>query len=141
MFQHNPTTSSIKAENHHSEKFSADYVENEVFSEQFTQSSIATDIAQQIPTQQFLLEGLSCSACVLKVEKAIKHVQGVHEVRINLAENIAKVVGGDTTQIIQAIQQAGYTADIYWIKLNGMKKFNQLFNIQFSVNSSKLLEL
>ncbi|WP_420891209.1 heavy metal translocating P-type ATPase [Mergibacter septicus] len=101
----------MKAENHHSEKFSADYVENEVFSEQFTQSSIATDIAQHIPTQQFLLEGLSCSACVLKVEKAIKQVQGVHEVRINLAENTAKVVGGDTTQIIQAIQQAGYTAE------------------------------
>ncbi|MDY4281255.1 MAG: heavy metal translocating P-type ATPase [[Pasteurella] mairii] len=60
-----------------------------------------------------LLEGLSCVACVNRVEKALYQVPQVSKVQINLAEQTALVFGkGEVADMISAVQQAGYGAEL-----------------------------
>lgn len=60
-----------------------------------------------------LLEGLSCAACVLKVEHALKAVPNVQNVRVNLAERTALVFGDAQPQaMIDAVVKAGYGAEL-----------------------------
>lgn len=60
-----------------------------------------------------LIGGMSCASCVTRVEKALVNVPGVNLARVNLAERSA-LVSGDThpTTLIQAVQKAGYDAEI-----------------------------
>ncbi|WP_234999118.1 cation transporter [Photobacterium andalusiense] len=61
---------------------------------------------------QLLLSGLTCASCVASVEKAIKTVDGVDSVNVNLAERTALIYGQASPQaIITAIEQAGYGAE------------------------------
>ncbi|MBE2896195.1 copper-translocating P-type ATPase [Pasteurellaceae bacterium HPA106] len=58
------------------------------------------------------LGGLSCAACVAKVEKALSAVEGVDAVQVNLADATAQVAGeADVQTLINAVQQAGYHAE------------------------------
>jgi Cu+-exporting ATPase len=68
-----------------------------------------------VPTQelQLQIQGMSCASCVSRIEKALKAVDGVLEVSVNLATERAQVkalgnVGIDP--LIQAIVKAGYQA-------------------------------
>ncbi|WP_234569783.1 heavy metal translocating P-type ATPase [Rhodohalobacter sp. 614A] len=60
----------------------------------------------------FDVEGMHCASCVNNVEKAIKKVQGVEDVTVNLATEKATVSyrtgETDTTKIVDAVEQAGY---------------------------------
>ncbi|WP_245872574.1 HAD-IC family P-type ATPase [Avibacterium endocarditidis] len=60
-----------------------------------------------------LLDGLSCAACVMKVQKALQAVPQVAQVQVNLAEQTALVSGNATPQsLVAAVQQAGYGAEV-----------------------------
>ncbi len=60
----------------------------------------------------FPIEGLGCAACVLRVENALRKVEGVENVSVSLASNSARVAydPGRVTpeQLRVAVQEAGY---------------------------------
>ncbi|WP_239994299.1 cation transporter [Photobacterium phosphoreum] len=69
-------------------------------------------IAPQGTATQLLLSGLTCASCVASVEKAIKAVEGVDSVNVNLAERTALIYGQAPLQaVITAIENAGYGAE------------------------------
>jgi Cu+-exporting ATPase len=62
--------------------------------------------------REFDIEGMTCAACVSRVERVLKRVPGVHDVRVNLATHRATVtVDGATDEaLVAAITRAGYGA-------------------------------
>jgi len=42
-------------------------------------------MSDSIITQTLPVEGMTCASCVLRVEKALKNVDGVQEANVNLA--------------------------------------------------------
>ncbi len=61
-----------------------------------------------------LLEGMSCAACVLNVQKTLESLADVSQVQVNLADNTALVTGclADPNVLISAIEKIGYRAEI-----------------------------
>lgn len=58
--------------------------------------------------------GMSCSACSANIDKAVRHIEGVHDVNVNLLSNSMVVdfdehVVNDLT-IMQTVENAGYKA-------------------------------
>jgi len=83
----------------------------------------AEDIAAQLakagystPTEvtQLAISGMTCASCIGRVEAALAAIPGVQEVGVNLANQTATVrhfaVAGLATQMIGAVQHAGYDA-------------------------------
>ncbi|MEZ5565102.1 MAG: heavy metal translocating P-type ATPase [Gammaproteobacteria bacterium] len=72
----------------------------------------------EVPTEKFAfpVEGMTCSACVSRVEKALQKVPGVVEANVNLAIERADVRGlaGVTrlSDLAAAVTKAGYNARI-----------------------------
>ena len=61
--------------------------------------------------EQYNVTGMSCAACSARVEKAVRGVEGVTEVSVNLLTNSMLVEGSaDSSAIIAAVEQAGYGA-------------------------------
>ncbi|MFK7161013.1 heavy metal translocating P-type ATPase [Marinospirillum sp. MEB164] len=57
------------------------------------------------------LRGMTCAACVAGVEQALRRVEGVTQVEVNLPDRSARVEGEvEAAQLVQAIEQAGYGA-------------------------------
>lgn len=58
------------------------------------------------------ISGMSCAACVARVERAIRKVPGVAEVSVNLATERATVAARDVPAdaLVQAVARAGYEA-------------------------------
>lgn len=59
------------------------------------------------------IEGMTCASCVARVEKAIRKVEGVEEVAVNLATNRARVKaapGVEVASIQDRVERAGYAA-------------------------------
>lgn len=77
----------------------------------------------------FLISGLSCSACVSRVEAAIKEIDGVVQVRVNLAENSAYVLGGDESAILARLQEIGYPAELLDDQQQRTAKAAELFQL------------
>lgn len=66
--------------------------------------------------------GMTCSACSAHVEKAVRALDGVDEVTVNLLTNSMAVTGGADAQVVEnAVKNAGYGAS-----LKGEKKQEQL---------------
>lgn len=64
--------------------------------------------------KRFLVEGMSCQACVNAVEKAVEKVEGVDGVEVNLMTNSMMVEGTFLPSIvISAVENAGYKAYEY----------------------------
>ncbi|SIN97354.1 cation transporter [Salinivibrio sp. ES.052] len=62
--------------------------------------------------QQYVLSGMTCASCVSSVENAIRGVDGVASVNVNLAERSAIVKGhASPERIVHAVQNAGYGAE------------------------------
>ncbi len=63
---------------------------------------------------QLHIEGMTCAACVTRVERALKRVPGVQEAVVNLATESATVrADPDAIQVehlLEAVELAGYTA-------------------------------
>lgn len=67
--------------------------------------------------KKFQVTGMSCSACVAHVEKAVKGLDGVKECQVNLLSN-SMTVSYDENQlkestIIEAVEKVGYGASIF----------------------------
>ena len=61
--------------------------------------------------QSYQITGMSCAACSSRVEKAVKAVEGVTEVSVNLLTNSMTVSGtASADSVIAAVEQAGYGA-------------------------------
>ena len=63
-------------------------------------------------TTQLGIEGMTCAACVTRVERALRRVPGVEEASVNLATETAQVRWaegvGDEVQLRRAVRAAGY---------------------------------
>lgn len=65
------------------------------------------------PTIRLSITGMTCAGCVSSVETALKNVQGVQQVDVNLAERTAQVIGDvDPEQLAKASTDAGYKAAV-----------------------------
>jgi len=64
-------------------------------------------------TEQYNVTGMSCAACVTRVEKAVLKVPGVTSCAVNLLTNSMGVEGDASPQsVIRAVQEAGYEASM-----------------------------
>ncbi|MDR0549624.1 MAG: heavy metal translocating P-type ATPase [Deltaproteobacteria bacterium] len=76
--------------------------------------------------ENFALTGLSCAACVARVEKAVGHLPGVNLVNVNLLKN-SMTVDFDETKlnapaIVQSVAGAGYGATLAGTKLKAAEE-------------------
>ncbi len=58
----------------------------------------------------FTVEGMTCAACVGRVERVLSAVEGAGQARVNLATGRAEVEGGDAAELAGALTRAGYPA-------------------------------
>ncbi|WP_456378670.1 heavy metal translocating P-type ATPase [Thiolapillus sp.] len=66
-----------------------------------------------VPEEYLLqVQGMTCTSCVGRVEKAILAVDGVREVAVDLVNQTAQVVGGNPQAVIDAIVDQGYPAEL-----------------------------
>ena len=67
------------------------------------------ELGGEMPNKTFLIEGMTCNHCVANVKDSLVKIDGVQNVRINLAKKNA-VVDGDynSDEIKAAITKAGY---------------------------------
>ena len=67
---------------------------------------------QTAETTQLGIEGMTCAACVTRVERALRRVPGVEDAAVNLATETAQVRWsqgpGDEIQLRRAVRAAGY---------------------------------
>jgi copper chaperone CopZ len=59
------------------------------------------------------ITGMTCNGCVKHVDKALREVQGVTAVEVNLAAGTAKIVhepSAAPTALVAAVESAGYEA-------------------------------
>lgn len=65
-------------------------------------------------TKKFQVSGMTCSACSTHVDKAVRQIEGVADVNVNLLQNSMKVEYDgsktDDAAIIKAVERAGYGA-------------------------------
>lgn len=70
----------------------------------------------ELITKNFDIEGMSCASCAMAIEKKLKSLPGVNEVKINVVDNKGKVVFdpslSDTDKIVDAVSDAGYKATL-----------------------------
>ncbi len=61
---------------------------------------------------KFDVMGMTCSACSAHVEKAVKKLEGVNGVEVNLLTNsmVVDYDGIDTNAIVKAVRDGGYDA-------------------------------
>ncbi|SEP73940.1 Cu2+-exporting ATPase [Lachnospiraceae bacterium RM5] len=63
--------------------------------------------------EKYEVEGMSCAACKVRVEKAVSKVNDVEEVSVNLLTGTMGVKGNaDSKDIIKAVEKAGYKASL-----------------------------
>jgi P-type Cu+ transporter len=89
-------------------------------------SSLAPDIAASPPMRgsaprrpadlvTLRIEGMTCAACVARVERALGHAAGDAAVAVNLASETARVTGAsalDRAALVAAVEAAGYGATV-----------------------------
>jgi Cu+-exporting ATPase len=89
-------------------------------------SSLASDIAASPPMRgsaprrpadlvTLRIEGMTCAACVARVERALGHAAGDAAVAVNLASETARVTGAsalDRAALVAAVEAAGYGATV-----------------------------
>ncbi|HXB62588.1 MAG TPA: heavy metal translocating P-type ATPase [Acidobacteriaceae bacterium] len=62
---------------------------------------------------QLQIAGMSCAACQIHVEKALRETAGVTEANVNLLTHTARVTGNaDSDHLIAAVRSAGYDASL-----------------------------
>ena len=68
---------------------------------------------QESAQQEFIIDGASCSSCVLKIETAVQQVSGVTHAAMNFAQRTMSVEGtSHSSAIISAVEKAGYQAKV-----------------------------
>lgn len=75
--------------------------------------------------EKYQITGMSCAACSARVDKAVRHLAGVHEVSVNLLTN-SMLVSYDapltSEEICAAVERAGYGASLAAGKGDGQAK-------------------
>ncbi len=75
----------------------------------------------QVRSISFPIEGMSCASCVGRVEAALKKVDHVEDVAVNLATERADIKGDaqlDASALIEAVEKTGYTVPATTIELS-----------------------
>ncbi|MEN9988408.1 MAG: hypothetical protein RLZZ585_1447 [Bacteroidota bacterium] len=55
------------------------------------------------------VENLKCGGCVSSVEKALKSIEGVHEINVDLESGMIEVVGhANRVQLVEKLAGLGY---------------------------------
>src|SRR5271154_2873178 len=69
-------------------------------------------IVEPLDTTALAITGMTCAACVSRVEKVLNRVPGVTQASVNLATERAHVAGThpDLAALIRAVEKAGYGA-------------------------------
>ncbi len=63
--------------------------------------------------QNYTVTGMTCSACSAHVEKAVRKVEGVESVNVNLLGGSMQIVGeADPQTVLRAVSDAGYGASL-----------------------------
>ena len=63
--------------------------------------------------KQYAVTGMTCAACVARVEKTVKKVEGVEDCAVSLLTNSMGVEGSaDPAAVIAAVENAGYNASV-----------------------------
>ena len=63
--------------------------------------------------KQYIVTGMTCAACVARVEKAVKKVEGVDDCAVSLLTNSMGVEGNaNPAAVIAAVEGAGYNASV-----------------------------
>ncbi len=63
--------------------------------------------------EQYIVTGMTCSACQAHVEKAVCKVEGVESVNVSLLTNSMQVEGNvSSKKVIEAVEKAGYGAKV-----------------------------
>ena len=62
--------------------------------------------------QHYNVTGMTCAACSARVEKAVNKVEGVSSCAVSLLTNSMSVEGGNASDIIKAVENAGYGASL-----------------------------
>lgn len=88
--------------------------------------------------KKFLVKGMTCSACVGYVEKAVKKIDGVSNINVSLLNNTLELETESVSDdiIMKAVKQAGYKISKYDIKYNEeskIKKWKLIVSIVFLV--------
>ncbi len=77
---------------------------------------VVRDTGFEVPAQTVVIdvEGMTCSACSGRVEKALLAIPGVLDARVNAATDRADVdwLGGDSSVLANAITETGYKAHL-----------------------------
>jgi Cu+-exporting ATPase len=70
----------------------------------------------------FEVEGMTCAACVGRVERILSTVDGAGSAAVNLARNTATVQGGDATALAEVLKGTGFAArqDRLVLEIEGM---------------------
>lgn len=62
------------------------------------------------------IQGMSCGHCSAAVERAVKGIQGINDIKVSLADKNAQISFDenktDTTAILSAITEEGYQASL-----------------------------
>ncbi len=73
--------------------------------------------------QQYQVTGMSCAACVARVEKAARGVPGVTDCAVSLLTNSMTVEGdADPAAVAAAVTRAGYGATLKTLKAEGVRE-------------------
>lgn len=88
--------------------------------------------------KKFLVKGMTCSACVGYVEKAVKKIDGVSNINVSLLNNTLELETESVSDdiIMKAVKHAGYKISKYDIKYNEeskIKKWKLIVSIVFLV--------
>ena len=80
--------------------------------------------------KKYVVKGMSCAACVARVEQAVTKVKGVKNCSVSLLTNSMGVEGeASDIEIIKAVENAGYHA---WLEgtdtsdMNDKKEINSI---------------
>lgn len=61
--------------------------------------------------EKYEVSGMSCAACVARVEKAVSKIPGVKNCSVSLLTNSMGVEGSvSASEIVEAVKNAGYSA-------------------------------
>jgi copper chaperone CopZ len=81
--------------------------------------------AQTTKTVKLAVTGMKCENCVAKVDKALRGVEGVKDVKVSLEKNAAEVVLASTTVksevLLKAVADAGFAASAGKLKMAAKK--------------------
>ncbi len=85
------------------------------------------------------IHGMHCASCVLRVENALRAVNGVQDVNVNLISNTAKVKGTDQAipqKLIEAVDKVGYDSSIHVSPLHKLNSLGQLPTAEPGMNAN-----